>query len=346
MLDERSKQILYAVTQSYINKPDPVGSRYVTKKFDFSLSSATIRNIMADLEELGFLSQPHTSAGRIPTDMAYRFYVDMLMNQSSFDFDTHIADEIKRRLDRIKNDINGFFKEVSATLSNLSSYMSIAQPPKALNSTFKKIELIKYKEGSIAAVLLTKENIIKSKILQIDPFLTQKDLNRIADFLNSEYEGFTIDEIRSVLLQRLKSEKAAWYQLLTKAMAIYEQILFFAENEIFIEGLYDVINLPDFADISKMKEIYRAIKDKDLLLKIIEDLRESEGVQVIIGCENPIQELNKFSIVASSYKSCGKKMGVIAIIGPTRMDYLKAISMVDLVSRCVCEILQNVDSEY
>ncbi|MCX8070436.1 MAG: heat-inducible transcriptional repressor HrcA [Thermodesulfovibrionales bacterium] len=346
MLDERSKQILFAVTQSYINKPEPVGSRFVTKKYDFSLSSATIRNIMADLEELGFLTQPHTSAGRVPTDRAYRFYVDTILNQrSSIDYDSEIANDIIKRLETIKNDINAFFKEVTATLSNLSNYMSIAQPPKAVDSTLKKIELIRYKDDLVAAVLLTKENIIKNKILKIDPSLTQKDLNRISNYLNSEYSGYTIDEIRNVLIKRLKTEKLKWESLLMQAIDIYEQILFFTENEIFIEGLFEVINLPDFANISKMREIYNAIKDNQLLLRIIEDLRNTEGIQVIIGGENPIEELNKFSIVASNYGSCSKKMGVIALIGPTRMNYSKAITMVDMVSRCVCEILREIDQE-
>lgn len=346
MLDERSKQILFAVTQSYINKPDPVGSRFVTKKYDLNLSSATIRNIMADLEELGFLSQPHTSAGRVPTDMAYRFYVDTILNQkNSINFDTEIANDIIKRLERIKNDINAFFKEVTTTLSNLSNYMSIAQPPKAVDSTLKKIELIRYKEDLVVAVLLTKENIIKNKILRIDPSLTQKDLNRIANYLNNEYAGYTIDEIRSVFIKRLKNEKQMWENLLIQAIDIYEQILFFTENDIFIDGLFEVINLPDFANISKMREIYNAIRDNQLLLRIIEDLRNSDGIKVIIGGENPVEELNKFSIVASNYGSCSKKMGVIAIIGPTRMDYSKAIRMVDMVSTCVCEILKEIDND-
>ncbi len=346
MIDERSRQILNAIIQSYIHRPDPVGSRYVTKKYDFGVSPATIRNIMADLEELGFLSQPHTSAGRVPTDRGYRFYVDSILNQPnqrSIDLNKQLAQDIIRKLETLKNDINVFFAEVSSILSRMSNYMSIAQPPRAESTTFKKIELIRYKEGSVATILLTNESIIKSRIVQADPKLSQSDLNRIAGYLNSEFSGFTIDEIRQILADRLKTEKLMWDTLIIKAIKIYEQILSFSDNELFMEGFFDIMNLPDFSDISKLKDMYRAIKDKHLLLRIIEDLSKTEGIQVIIGNENPIEELNKFSIVASTYGSCGRKMGVIALIGPTRMDYPKAIEMVDLVSRCICETLKESD---
>ncbi len=344
MIDERSKQILNAIIQSYIHRPDPVGSRYVTKKYDFGVSPATIRNIMADLEELGFLSQPHTSAGRVPTDRGYRFYVDTLLNQlnqRSFDLDRQAAQNIIRKLEALKNDINVFFAEVSVILSRLSNYMGIAQPPKAESTTFNKLELIRYKEDLIVAVLLTNEGIIKSRVLQADPKLTQSDLNRIAGYLNSEFSGFTIDEIRRTIAESLKSEKVLWDSLIIKAITIYEDILSFSDNELFMEGFFDIMNLPDFSDISKLRDMYRAIKDKHVLLRIIEDLSKTEGIQVIIGNENPIEELSKFSIVATTYGSCGKKLGVIALIGPTRMDYPKAIEMVDLVSRCICETLKN-----
>lgn len=343
MLDKRSEQILKAVIQSYIGRPDPVGSRYVTKKFDFGVSPATIRNIMADLEELGFLSQPHTSAGRIPTDKGYRFYVDCLLHekQEATTYNAQIAQEIIKRLESMKNDINAFFSEVSSMLSRMSNYMSIAQPPKTDITTFKKIELIRYKGDSIVAIVLTDEGVIKSKVLKADPQLTQDDLNRIAGYLNSEYKGLTIDEIRSTLLSRIKSERKLWNSLILRAIRIYEEILSFSDNELFMEGLLDVINLPDFSDISKIRDIYRAIRDKHLLLRILDDISKTDGVQVIIGGENPIEELNKFSIVASTYGRSGKKMGVIALIGPTRMDYSKAISMVEMVSNCIGETLKD-----
>lgn len=332
MLDERTKKILCAVIQSYINNPEPVGSRYVTKKYDFGVSSATIRNIMADLEELGFLTQPHTSAGRVPTDRGYRYFVDTLIKESYSHFDEDLAKAFLTRLKDIRNDMNAYFTEVSLMLSRMSNYMGIAQAPKTDVTTFKRIELIRYKEESVAAILLTNEGLIKHRVIQADHMLSQKDLNRLCDYLNSECAGLTIDEVKSKLLKRLKHEKVVWDRLIDNTLSVYEQILSFSDGDIYMEGLLDILALPDFADISKIKQIYKAIKDKHIMLKIIDSISKTEGVQVIIGEENEVEELSKCSIVASTYGYSGKKMGVIALIGPTRMDYSKAICMVDFVS--------------
>ncbi|MCX8027960.1 MAG: heat-inducible transcriptional repressor HrcA [Thermodesulfovibrionales bacterium] len=335
MLDERTKKILYAVIHSYINNPEPVGSRYVTKKYDFGVSSATIRNIMADLEELGFLTQPHTSAGRVPTDRGYRYFVDSILKEGYGHLDEDLATTFLSRLQNIRDDIDAYFAEVSALLSRMSNYMGIAQAPKPDVSTFKRIELIRYRGESIAAVLFTNEGLIKHRVIQVDPLFTQKDLNRLSDYLNKEYAGLSIDEVKSLLFKRLRFDKVVLDRLLDKAFKIYEQILSFSEGEIYMEGLLDVLTLPDFADISKIKQIYKAIKDKHIMLKIIDSISKTDGVQVIIGRENEFEELSRCSIVASTYGHSGKKMGVIALIGPTRMDYSKAISMVDFVSNCL-----------
>lgn len=332
MLDERTKKILYAVIQSYINNPEPVGSRYVTKKYDFGVSSATIRNIMADLEELGFLTQPHTSAGRVPTDRGYRYFVDTLLKEGYNRFDDTTIRSFLTRLQDIRDDIDAYFSEVSTMLSRMSNYMGIAQAPKPEVTTFKRIELIRYKGNTVAAILLTNEGLIKHRVIHVDQTFSQKDLNRLSDYLNSEYSGLPIDEVRTILFKRLKYEKIVLDRIIDKALFVYEQILSFSEGDIYMEGLIDVLALPDFADISKIKQIYRAIKDKHIMLKIVDSISKTEGVQVIIGEENEFEELSKCSIVASTYGHSGRKMGVIALIGPTRMDYLKAISMVDFVS--------------
>ncbi|MFQ3574124.1 MAG: heat-inducible transcriptional repressor HrcA [Thermodesulfovibrionales bacterium] len=335
MLDERTKKILYAVIQSYINNPEPVGSRYVTKKYDFGVSPATIRNIMADLEELGFLTQPHTSAGRVPTDMGYRFFVDSLLKEGCIKFDDDLARTFVSRLKEIRNDMDVYFSEVTSMLSRMSNYMGIAQAPKTDVTTFKRIELIRYRTNSVAAVLLTNEGLIKHRVIQVEDIFSQKDLNRLSEYLNSEYSGLSIDEVKVLLLRRLKYEKVVLDRLIDKALSMYEQVLSFSDGDIYMEGLLDILALPDFADVSRIKQIYKAIKDKQIMLKIIDSIGKTDGVKVIIGKENQFEELSRCSIVASTYGYKGKKMGVIALIGPTRMDYSKAISMVDFVSVCL-----------
>ncbi|BCB97186.1 heat-inducible transcription repressor HrcA [Dissulfurispira thermophila] len=338
-LDERSKQILYAVVQSYISKPEPVGSRFVTKKYSFGFSPATVRNIMADLEELGFLSQPHTSAGRVPTDKGYRFYVDSIMGVRDADRfispSNDFMQQFARKIESIRSDLDNMFLEITNTLSMMSNYIGVVTPPRAEKTIFTRIEFIRYREDKVVAVLLTEEGVIKNKVIKVDLRLTQDDLNRIADYLNREYSGRTIDEIKGLLVKRAYKEKALWDRLISKAIKIYEQAISFKENDVFVSGLYDVMNLPDFSDISKIKEISKAIKDKHIILKLLDELSDSEGVHVFIGSENPVEEMKKLSVVASTYKEKDRPMGVIALIGPTRMDYPKAIYMVDAIARCI-----------
>lgn len=338
-LDERSKQILYAVVQSYISKPDPVGSRFVTKKYSFGFSPATVRNIMADLEDLGFLSQPHTSAGRVPTDKGYRFYVDSIMGvRETGEFDSGEGDFVQqfaKKLESIRNDVSNMFLEVTNSLSMMSNYIGVVTPPRAEKTIFNRIDFIRYKEDKVVAILLTEEGVIKNKIIGVDSRLTQDDLNRIADYLNAEYSGRTIDEIKNLLVRKAYREKALWDKLIARAIKIYEQAISFTEDDVYVSGLYDVMNLPDFSDISKIREISKAIKDKHIILKLLDELSDSEGVHVFIGNENPVEEMKNLSVVASTYKEKERPMGVIALIGPTRMDYSKAIYMVDTIAKCI-----------
>jgi heat-inducible transcriptional repressor len=339
MLDERSRQILCAIVQSYISSPEPVGSRYVTKKYTLGFSPATIRNIMADLEDLGFLSQPHTSAGRIPTDKGYRFFVDNILcsarKQTQKELPDNFVSGLTKRLDLVKNDKSSVFSEIADTLSNVSNYVSIALPPVPERTTFNKIDLIKYKDGLVVATLLTNEGIIKNKVISVDPKVTQSDLDRIRGYLNSEYAGYLLDDIKDALVSRVKREKVIWDKLIERAIKIFEESFLFDNKDVYVSGLYDVMNLPDFADIERIKEFSKAIKEKHIILKLLDELSEAEGVQVVIGNENSVDELKGFSVVASNYKEGGRPIGTIALIGPTRMDYYKAICMVETVAGCL-----------
>lgn len=338
-IDERSKQILYAVVQSYISRPDPVGSRFVTKKYDFGFSPATIRNVMADLEDMGYLTQPHTSAGRIPTVKGYRMFVNMLLQQSElaqdYSISKDIVEKINTKLQRIKEDLNNAFVEVSDTLASLSNYIAIASPPKAEIATFRKIDLIRFKGDIVIAVLLTDEGIIKNKTIRIDPSVSQTELSKMAEFINDQYAGKRLEDIKQALFRDIQKVKKQFDTVISKALNAYEQILSFNEAELFVSGLDIILDLPDFADIARIKELSKAIKDKHLLLKMLNSLAQSDDLQIIIGDENPNEELKKFSIVASPYKESDRTIGVIAIVGPTRMDYPKVISLVQMMAECL-----------
>lgn len=342
MLDERDKRILCAIVQSYINNPDPVGSRFITRKYAFSLSPSTIRNTMADLEEMGFLTQPHTSAGRVPTDKGYRFYVDSL---SSGDYQINnrsFVSELTRELESIRDDIDILLDRTTRRLSNFSHYLSVALSPAAGETTFNRLELLKHKGSRVVAVLFTNEGLIKNKVIEVDAELTQHDLNRISAYLNSEFYDHTLDEIHSRLLKEMAREKVLCDKLISRALRICKEALSFTYGNIFISGLAEVLELPDFSEVEKIREISRAIEDKHLIVKLLDRFLELDGVQVIIGSENSIAEMRRFSIVASTYKEGSRSVGSVGIIGPTRMDYSKAIAMVDTAARFITRILSVI----
>lgn len=336
MLNERNKKVLCAVVQSYINHPDPVGSRAVTKKYSFGLSPATIRNIMADLEDMGFLTQPHTSAGRVPTDLGYRFYVDSLVAEGSYYPSIDILHEIYKRLESLKNDIDTLLSETTKNLSRLSHYLGIALSPSPDTTTLKRINLLKYKADKVAVVLFTDEGLIKNKIISIDSEISQKDLNRIAGYLNSEFSGYTFDEIRLKTIKEMSREKSRCDSLILKAMRICQDALYFPYScSLFVSGLPEVLELPDFADLKKIRELSRAIEDKHTIIKLLDKLSESGGVQVIIGSENSLEEMKKLSVIVSPCKEGEQSIGVVGIIGPTRMNYAKAIYIVENTSKLI-----------
>jgi heat-inducible transcriptional repressor len=341
ILSERSKKILYAVVQSYINYPDPVGSRIVTKRYSFGLSPATIRNIMSDLEEMGFLTQPHTSAGRVPTDLGYRFYVDSLVTEGDLNsnIEIEILQGLYRRLEILKNNIELLLSETTKSLSLLSHYLGVAMSPTPDMTTLRKINLLKYNADKVAVVLFTDEGIIKNKIIAVDSEISQKDLNRIATYLNSEFSGYTFDEIRIKLVKEMAKEKTQCDHLISKAMRICREALCFPLNELFVSGLSEVLDLPDFADLKTIRELSRALEEKHNIIKLLDKMSDTEGVQIIIGSENEQDEMKRLSLVASPCKEQGRPIGVVGIIGPTRMNYSKAIYIVENTAKFVSRMI-------
>ncbi len=338
MLDERSKKVLCAIVQNYINSPDPVGSRTVAKKYSFGLSPATIRNIMADLEDLGFLSQPHTSAGRVPTDRGYRLYVDSLINEEDC-ANKNLLRELHKGLETLRDNIEILFSETTRTISLLSHYLGVAMSPKLNTATLKKIDLLRYRVDKIAAIIFTDEGVIKNKVISLDLNITQKDLNRIAGYLNSEFSGYSFDVIRLKILKEMSKEKTMCDSLISRAINICREAFFLPYGELFVAGLSEVLELPDFENLQKIKELSRAIEDKHTIIKLLDKLSESDGVQIIIGSENSMDEMKKLSIVVSTCKEDNRPISVIGIIGPTRMNYPRAISIVDTTAKFISKML-------
>jgi len=338
MLDGRSKKILCAIVQNYINYPDPVGSRTVAKKYSFGLSPATIRNIMADLEEMGFLTHPHTSAGRVPTDRGYRLYVDTMMTQGNY-INKDVLRGLFKRLETLRDNIDILFSETTKTISVLSHYLGVATSPKPKMATLKKIELFNYKADKVAAIIFTDEGLIKHKIISLDLEVTQRDLHRIAGYLNSEFSGYTFDEVRLKVIKEMSKEKLICDSLISKAITICQEAFFSPFGDLFLSGLSEVLELPDFADLQRIKELSKAIEDKHTIIKLLGKLSESDGIQIVIGSENSMDKMKKLSMIVSAYREANKPIGVIGVIGPTRMNYSKAISLVDTTAKFISKVL-------
>ncbi|MDA8387219.1 MAG: heat-inducible transcriptional repressor HrcA [Nitrospiraceae bacterium] len=337
MLNERTERVLYSVVRSYISTNEPVGSRFITKAYSFNLSPATIRNIMADLEEFGFLAQPHTSAGRVPTDRGYRFYVDYISKRR--EAEDGLLESFIARLEAAREDLGGLLEMAARTLSERSKYLGLAAPMKSGKTTLNRMELFSYRGNYVAVMLLTDEGLIKHKLIRMDQALSPRTLRRISEYLNQEFSGYTIDEIRFKLIREMSREKALCDILISKAVRICREALTFPAGDIYISGFSDFIGLPDFSD--RIGQIAGAIEDKHFMLKLLEQVgSESEDApSVVIGSENPVREMRDLSMVVSAFKRGGKTAGTVGVIGPTRMDYPKAMAMVHGIAKIITEAL-------
>jgi len=336
-LEDRSKKVLLAVIQSYIQNPEPVGSRLVTRRFDFGVSPATIRNIMADLEEMGYLAQPHTSSGRIPTDIGYRFYVESLINDMNTER-LEFSDQIKSELQRNRSNVDTLLKDTTRIMSNFSHYLAIASPPRTESIIFHKIDFIMYKENRIAVVILTDEGHIKHRMIDNDFSLKQADLNKFAEYINSRYSGMSVQDIRDHLVKAMRKEKDIFDSLVKRTITLFENAL--DENDdVFISGLNQVVNLPDFSDIERIKALSNAIEEKHMIIKLMDRFIIEEGVNVMIGMENPYENMKNLSLVTSTYRDGDRSMGVVGVIGPRRMNYQAAIAIVDTAARFISDVL-------
>jgi heat-inducible transcriptional repressor len=301
---------------------------------------------MADLVEMGFLMQPHTSAGRVPTDRGYRFYVDSLVAEWDFRYKTDILHEVYKRLEALRDNIGGLLNEATRTLSLLSHYLGIAMSPQLDMIILQRIELIKFKSDKIAVTIVTDEGLIKNNVISLDTDISpldtdisQRDLNRITSYLNAEFAGLTLDEIRIKIFREMARDKLKCDRLIVKAMKICRKAFSFPYSDFFVSGLSEVLYLPDFADLKKIQELSRAIEDKHAIIKLLNKVIESDGVQILIGSENSMDDMKKLSVIVSSCRDDDRPIGVVGIIGPTRMDYEKAIYIVDATAKYITKIL-------
>jgi heat-inducible transcriptional repressor len=337
-LSERSRHILEAIIEDYIISAEPVGSRTISRRHGLSLSPASVRNVMADLEEMGFLTSPHTSAGRVPTDKAYRFYVDSLVGSSRIAREER--DEIRKRCSLTGRDIGEVLKETSRMLSSISHYMGIVVAPRFTANVFRHIEFLKLGGKRLLAIFVSQSGTVQNKIIETDEELQFADLARMSNYLDDLLKGLTITQVKNRILEEMREEKISYDALLARALKLSQQTLEGTDAEVFIEGQANILEQPEFADVAKMKEIIRAFEEKGQLLALLERSMAAEGVQIFIGAESHLNRMAGMSLVTSTYVTGKNTLGILGVIGPTRMGYAKVIPIVDYTARQVSRLLE------
>ena len=323
-LDERKKTILKLIIATYLETGEPVGSRTISKFNDLNLSSATIRNEMADLEELGYIVQPHTSAGRIPTDKGYRFYVDNLMEEKE---EAEVEKStLLERVDRMEL----LLKQVAKVLAYNTNYATLVTAPK-YRKTVKFIQLSKVDEATILAVIGIEGNLIKNQIIPIDTILDNEDVLKFNILLNTFLQGASLEDINLEMINAMKKQSGEYSIILDQIFqGIIEAVHEANELEIYTSGATNILKYPEIGDISKTSELLEKFEDKEELSHLIEETTgnndDSHDIQVYIGEENSVQNMEDCSIVTATYKMPEGATGTIGIVGPKRMDYKKVVS--------------------
>jgi len=341
MLNERQRKILWAVTQSHIDLNIPIGSLLLIKRYPLHLSSATIRNAMASLEKMGYITQPHTSAGRVPTEKGYRFYVNSLMEDQPLSISDSMSHELSLRLQSAENDSNGVIKKAAKTLSLLSQNMAIAIPPKIEDMVLKHIKFIKYDKKKALSVLISEEGIVKNTFVDLDKSYTQQQLDKAAHYINSRFTGEKIKDVKELLSYQLIKDKEAYDRIAASVLYLFKDIIILDDDIFSLNGLSGTSYLPDFVESKQVKDILRAIEDKQFMLKLLNELGGSQGIKVFVGLENIMPAMSKMSMVAATYNDKSFLSGAIGIIGPTCMNYKKLIPIVDHTAKALTRILSE-----
>lgn len=337
-LTERDRRVLQAVIMDYIQTAQPVGSRIVSKKYKIGLSPATIRNVMADLEEMGFLTQPHTSAGRIPTDRAFRFYVDSILEMRKL---TRLEkDRIENSLQEENPDLGEIMKRASSLLSLLSRQTGVVLAPRFASNIFKHIEFIRMRDRKILVIIVSQTGQVQNKVIESDEEMSQDELNRFSNYLNEFMSGLSLTQAKRKIMEEMKKEKVLFDKLMYRALQLSQKALEDEEEgNLYIEGKTNIIQSPEFADLEKMRVLLLAFEEKTKIVKLLDKALLAHGIQIFIGAENEFHEMVNCSLVAAPYTRENFTLGTLGVIGPTRMDYSKIIPVVDYTAQILGKIL-------
>ncbi len=319
-LDERKTKILHAIIRNYLETGEPVGSRTISKYSDLNLSSATIRNEMSDLEELGYIVQPHTSAGRIPSDKGYRFYVDNLMEQKEKEV-TEIKEFMIERTEKMEQ----VLKQVVKLLANNTNYATMITAPSYHRNKVKFIQLSQVDANQMLAVIVTEGNIVKNKMIAVTEVLDNETMLKLNILLNTSLNGLSLEEINLVTIARLKEQAGIHSNIISDVLdAVAAAVEEDEDLQIYTSGATNIFKYPELSDSQKASELISTFEEKQQLVSLVNQTLSNEeetGIQVYIGNESPVATMRDCSVVTATYELGEGMQGTIGIIGPKRMDY-------------------------
>lgn len=327
-LNERKRSILKSIIDDYIQSAQPVGSRTIARKHELGLGSATIRNEMADLEELGFITQPHTSAGRIPSDKGYRFYVDNLMQIHSLAKDEMVI--IREAMDQKIEEINQLIQRAGAIISHITGYTAFVMTPQLSRTVIKSVQLLGVDDRRILVVVVAGGGIVHNRLINHEKKIDNNYIAKLNQAFNILISGKTIDQVSMPMVKELQKD----FNIPTEAIipifeAIEDCVRKIATSDVYLDGITNILNYPEFNDLIKAREVLDLLKEKEIINQlVIEASKKQQQLDFKIGSENEIDEMKDLSIITTVYGREGKDIGTIGVIGPTRMTYGKVVSSI------------------
>jgi heat-inducible transcriptional repressor len=332
MLDDRSKLLLKALVERYIADGQPIGSRTLSKSSGLELSPATIRNVMSDLEDLGLIASPHTSAGRIPTARGYRLFVDtMLTAEKSSLGSHHLAPDQPQKV----------ISNAAHLLSSLSHFVGVVVAPRS-SSVFRHIEFLRLSERRLLVIIVSPQGDVQNRVIMTELDYSQSQLVEAANFLNSHYVGLGIEEVRQRLQGEMESLRSEIASLMQAAITVSSEAITETQDNVVVCGERNLLSVSDFSsDMGHLRRAFDLFEQKAQLMRLMDCTGQADGVRIFIGGESKIVPMEELSIVSSSYEVDGKIVGTLGVIGPTRMQYERMIQIVDITSKLVSNALSQ-----
>jgi heat-inducible transcriptional repressor len=334
-LNERAQRLLKALIENYIRDGQPVGSRTLSRDSGLSLSSATIRNVMADLEDLGFVTSPHTSAGRIPTDKGYRFFVDTLLKLKPLHHEE--IEDIERRLTSDTNTGRSLVQTVSQMLSSVTRMAGLVTLPNPNYIALSQIEFITLSENRALAIMVMSNREVQNRVVQLDRHYSSEELRRAANYLNEAFAGRSLPDVRAQLLTQLQETRQHMDQLMQDAIQVAQKVFSTKPEEDRVEyviaGETNLMGFAELSNVDRLRRLFEAFNEKHDILKLLDSCLRADGIQIFIGQESGYRILDDISVVTAPYMLDNQVLGVLGIIGPTRMAYERVIPIVDITAK-------------